>query len=81
MYFKCSRRSLPQLHCMAASFVHIRSSSSAKGNLLKADIQLQVETPTFIRQEVSEAIACPWDWLSHSPMAQSHLAAPAAVQS
>lgn len=40
--FMCSHRFLPQLHCMAASFVYIRGSNCAKGDLLRADTQLQV---------------------------------------
>lgn len=36
-----------QLRCMAASFVYIRGSNCAKGDLLRADTQLRVGAQLF----------------------------------
>lgn len=72
--FKCSPRFLPRSHCLAASFVHVRDSSSAKGNLLRADTRLQVETQNLCRKEIPELVNLPEDGSQtyRYPLPQTH---------
>lgn len=59
--YEYSRRLLPQSHCMAASFVHVRDSRSAKGNLWE-------QKPNFVlrqslcRKDLSELINSTLAW-------------------
>lgn len=73
--FKRSPKFLPESHRMAASFAHVRDSSSAKGNLSRADTRLGVETENLCRKDLSESVNLPEDqrraWSSQSQTRRS----------